>query len=95
MPRHAQNRTKQLVPSSEKVVAWNVDDITPARVPIVQKFELRLYTTIFEPLRRTSAEHTRMFEEKVEKMLSAGILRPSSSLWGFAVVIFAKKNSGV
>lgn len=74
----------------EKMMTWSVKNITPTRVPIIYDLELRDYRSDCAPLRRTSLNHCRIVEERLEKMLTVGIIRPSSSSWGFEVVTLSK-----
>lgn len=47
---------------------------------------------IRQPIHRQPERLKRNVNEEVEKMLSKGVIRPSSSPWSFPVVMVKKKN---
>lgn len=73
------------------MVAWTFNDITPGKVPLEHEFELEDYSQTCERVRRTSAHNTEVIKEESTKMLNDGVVRPSLSPCGFAVVITTKK----
>ena len=77
---------------SKDIVAWCLEDLRPAKVPVTHSFDLTDENPIYHRNRRLSPKHNQVVREEIDKMLKAGIIRPSVSAWSFPVVIATKKD---
>ena len=73
-------------------IAWKLQDLRPSSVPVKHYFELTDSTPIYHRPRRMSPRHQRVVQEEIQKMLEAGIIKPSAACWSFPVVIAQKKD---
>ena len=73
-------------------VAWSLDDLRPACVPVTHSFELETETPVHSRARRLPPRHATMVRQELDKMLEAGIITPSRSAWSFTVVNASKKD---
>ena len=74
------------------IVAWSLDDLRPADVPVSHSFELEDPRPITHTIRRLPPRHNEVVHEELRKMLEAGIITPSISAWSFPIVIASKKD---
>lgn len=75
-----------------EIMAWDLQELRPALVPVEHLFELKEHRPIFHRSRRLSPRDMKIVEEEVEKMLAGGVITPVASEWGFPVVIVRKKD---
>ena len=74
------------------IIAWSLDYLRPAATPVEHYFELKSATPIHTRVRRLPPRHAEIVREEIDKMLSAGIITPSTSAWSFPVVMATKKD---
>lgn len=74
------------------VIASSLHDLRPASVPVEHTFELKDMTPIHHRCRRLPPKHNAVVRAELDKMLSAGIIRPSVLQWSFPIVIASKKD---
>lgn len=74
------------------VVAWSMEELRPASVPITNGFELKDATLIYHQARRIAPKHYEIVRNEIENMLRAGIITPTASHWPFPVFIAQKKD---
>ena len=74
------------------IIAWSLDDLRPAETPLEHSFALKAETPIHTRVRRLPPRHDDVVREEIDKMLSAGIITPSTSAWSFPVIIATKKD---
>ena len=78
--------------SDSGALAWTLDDLRPADVPVEHDFELSDDRPIHFSPRRMPPRHSEVVRQELDKMLEAGIITPSASPWSFPVVIASKKD---
>ena len=91
LPREAQEILFHALGAND-IVAWTLDDLRPASVPFRHGFELTDEVPIHFRSRRLSPRHQAIVREELDRMLEAGIIKPSVSAWSFPVVIVQKKD---
>ena len=77
---------------SKDIVAWCLEDLRLTKLPVTHSFDLSNENPIYHRNRRLSPRHTQVVRQENDKMLKAGIIRPSVSTWSFPVVIGIKKD---
>lgn len=75
-----------------EIVAWSLDDLRPANVPVRHAFDLTSDVPIHSRARRLPPKHNDMIRDEIYKMLWAGIITPASSAWSFPFFIATKKD---
>ena len=93
--RHLAFKTMESILSSIQnsgIVAWSLDDLRPADVPVSHSFELEDPRPITHTARRLPPRHNEMVREELRQMLEAGIITSSISARPFHIVIASKKD---
>lgn len=70
--------------------ALSLHDLRPSEVPIEHSFELGKGDPIYSRCRRPAQKHNQVVREDLNTITDAGIIRPTSSVWSFPVVIATK-----
>lgn len=73
-------------------VAWSLQDLSPADVPVKHYFQLTDSSTIHHRAQRMAPKHNAFIRKELDNLLDAGIIVPASSAWAFPVVIATKKD---
>ena len=73
------------------IVATFLDSLRPVEVPIKHQFELGDTNPIYHSAERMAPLHEEVVRKELDKILEAGITKPSSSAWSLSVVITSKK----
>lgn len=74
------------------IIVWDLDQLGPADVPYRHAFELKDTTPSCSPLRRLPERLNEIVKKEIVMMLIGKGIKPANSTWGFAVVIFRKKD---
>ena len=77
------------------IVAWSLQDLCPADVPVRHYFELTDYTPIHHRAHRLAPKHNEFVRKELDNLLDAGIIVPASSAWSFPIVIASKKDGSL